>query len=174
MVSKRTLDSELQFSGFDPKDVDVSEIKELTDSIPSDGNVDVHIAERMATKFLRGADQCAEKLSILTWWAAKMEDNKRHTYASKFFEATSHGCKSGVERKAYAEGTVGYLSACESSNRAKAMKQWLQNKHESLISAHYLMKHIAKGGKPHEQASGGVRDHSWEDSKERVCGEQEW
>jgi hypothetical protein len=154
------------FTDFDPEKIDVSEIKELTDSIPKDGNVDTAIAEVMATRFLRGADRCAEFISTLTWWAAKTEDQKRHAFSQAFIvKAVQKGLKTAAEKKAYAEGEEEYLKACETSNRAKAMKQWFQNKHESLISAHYLMKDIAKGGRSHQRA-GGQTDNTW--------GEQDW
>lgn len=141
------------FKDFDPEKLDVSEITELTDSIPKDGNVDIAIAEVMATKFLRGADRCAEILAQLTWWEGKKDDEKRHALSTAFLvTAGQRGLKTATEKKVYAEGDPEYLKACDASNRAKAMKQWFKNKHESLVSAHYLMKDIAKGGRPHQRA----------------------
>jgi len=145
----------MEFASFDPEKIDVSEITELTDSIPKDGNVDTAIAEVMATRFLRGADRCAEILSQLTWWEGKMDDEKRHVLAKAFLvTATQKGLKTAAEKKVYAEGDAEYLIACDASNKAKAMKQWFKNKHESLVSAHYLMKDIAKGGRSHQRAGG--------------------
>lgn len=165
MVSK--FGEVMGFVDFDPETIDVSEIKELTDSIPKDGNVDTAIADVLATKFLRGADRCSEFLSILTWWAAKTEDMKRHAFSEAFIvKAGQKGLKTAAEKKAFAEGEGEYLKACEISNRAKGMKQWFQNKHESLISAHYLMKDIAKGGRSHQRAGGGQTDNTW--------GAQDW
>jgi hypothetical protein len=176
MADKTTLSDVLQFETFDPTQLDVSEIQRMTASIPADGNVDINIAENLATKFLRGADRCSELLSILTWWAARKEDEKRHVYSTKFFEAPAHGHKTAAAKKAWAEGSQEYLDACDKANKAKAMKQWVQNKHESMVSAHYLMKHIAKGGHPAQRAAGGVRDHSWEPAggAEPKFGEQNW
>jgi len=146
------------FATFDPEKIDVSEITELTGSIPKDGNVDTTIAEVMATKFLRGADRCAEILAQLTWWEGKMDDEKRHALATAFLvTAGQKGLKTMAEKKVYAEGDAEYLKACDASNKAKAMKQWFKNKHESLVSAHYLMKEIAKGGRTHQRA--GVFDN---------------
>lgn len=152
----------LGFSSFDPEKLDVSEITELTESIPKDGNVDVAIAEALATKFLRGADRCAEFLAQMTWWEAKMDDEKRRALAhATLITADSKGLKTATEKKVYADGDPNYLKACEASNKAKAMKQWFKNKHESLVSAHYLMKDIAKGGRPHQRA-GGHLDNSFD------------
>jgi len=143
----------LGFSDFDPEKIDVTEIKELTDAIPKDGNVDVSIAETLAVKFLRGADRCSEILAQLTWWEAKADDMKRHALAfASIVTASQKGLKTATEKRTYAEGDTEYLKACEVSNRAKAMKQWFKNKHESLVSAHYLMKDIAKGGRSHQKA----------------------
>jgi len=155
----------MEFTSFDPEKIDVSEITELTNSIPRDGNVDTAIAEAMATRFLRGADRCAEILAKLTWWEAKTEDRKRHVFAKAFLvTAVENGLKTAAEKKVYAEGNEEYLKACEIGNRAKAMRQWLKNKHEALVSAHYLMKDIAKGGRSHQRM--GHQDGSW--------GEQAW
>ena len=154
------------FEEFDPDKVDVSEIKELTDCIPKDGNVDTAIAEVMATKFLRGADRCAEFLSIFTWWTAKKDDEKRHVLSQAYHvTAVQKGFKTATDKKVYAEGDEEYMKACEASNRAKAMKQWFQNKHESLVSAHYLMKEISKGDRQHQRAA-GQPEGNW--------GEQNW
>ena len=160
-----TIGNALKFQNFDPENIDVSEITELTNSIPRDGNVDIVIAEVMATKFLRGADRCSEFLSIFTWWSAKKDDEKRHAFSKAFIVTASQaGMKTATEKKAYAEGDSEYIAACEAASRAKAMKEWFKNKHESLVSAHYLMKEIAKGSRTHSRA--GVADGSW--------GEQEW
>jgi len=154
----------LGFADFDPERIDVTEIRELTDAIPPDGNVDIVIAEVLATKFLRGADRCSEILAQLTWWEAKMDDEKRRALAkAALVTAVEKGLKTATEKRTYADGDPEYLKACESANRAKAMKQWFKNKHESLVSAHYLMKEIAKGGRSHQAAGGSS---SW--------GEQEW
>lgn len=171
MSEKTTISDVLRFSNFDPEQLDVSEINDLTRSIPTDGNVSSSIADSLAVKFLRGADRCSELLSILTWWSAKKEDEKRHVYSAKFFEA-SH--KTAAARKAYAEASKEYLRACDGANRAKAMKQWLQNKHDSLVSAHYLMKQIGKADRRGERTGGG-RDHGWENKQDTPeWGEQSW
>jgi hypothetical protein len=175
MAEKTTMSDVLQFETFDPARLDVSEIQKMTAAIPADGNVDIAIAESMATQFLRSADRCSELLGILTWWAARKEDEKRHIYSTKFFEAPAQGHKTAAARKAWAEGSQEYLDACDAANKAKAMRQWVQNKHESLVSAHYLMKHIAKNGQPAQRAAGGVRDHSWEPASDDMkCGAQDW
>lgn len=154
----------LGFADFDPEKIDVTEIRELTDAIPPDGNVDMAIAEVLATRFLRGADRCSEILAQLTWWEAKKDDEKRRALAkAALVTAAEKGLKTATEKRTYAEGDSEYLKACEAANRAKAMKQWFKNKHESLVSAHYLMKEIAKGGRFHQRAGGGS---SW--------GEKDW
>lgn len=51
---------------FDPLNADISEIKNLSNLLPRDGNIDTNNAEVMATKYLRGADLCSEFLAIAT------------------------------------------------------------------------------------------------------------
>jgi hypothetical protein len=155
-MSNVTLALTLSFDDFNPETLDVSEITELTKSIPKDGNVDGAIAEVLAVKMLRGADRCAEILAKLTWWEARKEDEKRSAYArASLITANEKGIKTATEKKTYAEADPEYLKTCDASNKAKAMKLWFKNKHESLISAHYLMKDIAKGGRSHKNAGSG-------------------
>ena len=166
MDSANNLGEALDFAGFDPEKIDVAEITKLSSSIPADGNVDISIAETLAVKFLRGADKCSEVLSTLTWWVAKKEDDKRSAQAeAQLVGAAAAGIKTATDRKAFSEKDPRYLLACEALNRAKAMKQWFTNKHESFVSAHYLMKDIAKRGQSHRGAS-GMPEGSW--------GKQEW
>lgn len=95
-----------------------------------------------------------------------MEDEKRHAIAkASLVTAVQKGLKTATDRRTYADADPECFKACEASNKAKAMKQWFKNKHDSLVSAHYLMRDIAKGGRPHQRA-GGQSDCTW--------GEQDW
>ena len=155
-------DAILDFENFDPAKIDRSEFSELTAAIPKDGNVDAAIAENLATRFLCGADRCSEILSMLTWWAAKSEDAKRSAYAKAVLSANA---KTMAEKQARAETDADYIASCETFNRARAIKQWFQNKHDSFLSAHYLMKEISKRSVSHQRASGQA-DGTW--------GERDW
>jgi len=144
----------LEFGTFDPEGMDVSELQELSKNIPKDGHVDVAIAENLAVQFLRGADRCSEMIGKLTWWLARKKDASRREYQmAALVRAKGQGYKSAAEKKLYADGDDKYLDACADVSKAEAMLQWCKNKHSSLVSAHYLMKQIARGEEGHGRAS---------------------
>jgi len=153
----KTLGEVLEFESFAPEQMDIADIQELSDSIPRDGHVDIPIAESLAVRFLRGADTCSEILCKIVWWLAKKEGEAQHAYTKAMLvKAGAAGHKTAKEKEKFASGDAEYLKASEEVARAKAMKKWLENKHSSLISAHYLMKDIAKGNIRGRDAEGGV------------------
>lgn len=153
-MSKMILGNLLEFETFNPKTMDVSYIQELSNSIPKDGHVDYAMADKLALKFLRGADMCSELIGKLSWWAAKKKDeSKKALQEAALITAPSKGFKTASEKKLYAEGDAQYQLASDALNKAEAMLLWVKNKYSSLVSAHYMMKHIAKGSESHQQAS---------------------
>lgn len=145
----------LEFNTFNPEKIDVSYIQELSKNIPKDGHVDKNIADKLAIQFLRGSDFCAELMGKLTWWVAKKKDQARAKFQeAALITAPAKGYKTASEKKIYADGDAEYLEAHEEFSKAEAMLQWCKNKHSSLISAHYMMKHISKNEESNLQASG--------------------
>jgi len=153
-MARTSLGELLEFGTFDPESIDVSDLQELSKGIPKDGHVDIAIADKLALQFLRGADTCAELIGKLTWWVAKKKDEARVALQkAALVTAPAKGYKTASEKKLYAEGDPEYQEVSGTVSKAEAMLQWCKNKHSSLVSAHYMMKHIAKGGEGHSQAS---------------------
>ena len=167
----------LEFNTFNPETIDVSDIQEISKNIPKDGNVDIAIADKLALQFLRGADLCSELIGKLSWWVARKKDNARAALQhAALVTAPSMGFKTASEKKLYADGDAKYREANDEFNKAEAMLLWAKNKHSSLISAHYMMKHIAQGSERHFKASnvttGGSPSQT--SSQDFSYGEQEW
>lgn len=176
-MAKKTLGEILEFDTFNPESLDVAHIQALSEDIPLDGHVDMATAEKLAVQFLRGADMCSEVLCRIVWWLAKKEGEVQHAHAKAMLvKALGQGLKTAKEKERFAAGDKDYLDACERVARAKAMKKWLENKHSNLISAHYLMKEIAKGSIKNRDAGGGVTTFTGSSPapSERKFGEQEW
>src|SRR3990172_7437666 len=72
---------------FDPLTLDTSEIKELSNQMPKDGNIDLNNAEVLAVKYLRGADICAELLAIATAHANRSKHLKEVAYSRAFLKS---------------------------------------------------------------------------------------
>ena len=146
-----------------PMDIDTSEIRELSNSIPKDGNIDLNQAEILATKFLRGADVCSELLAIGTNYASKMDTLKKKAYSeAALTKATAAGIKTDKSRAWYADADSDYCNACNRYSEAIAFVKWVDSKHESFIRAHYLCKKMLERGYAHEKAD------SWNGSLEET------
>jgi len=142
-------------SKFDPMELDTSEIRELSNSMPKDGNIDLNNAEVLATKYLRGADLCGELLAMAIAYSSKTKDEKQRAYNQAFLVKSSNigSIKTDKMRVAYAELDSEYSEACEKYNKAAAFKIWIESKKDSFIKAHYLCRNILKRGYEHENAS---------------------
>lgn len=141
---------------FDPMTLDTTEIKELSNAMPKDGNIDINNAEVLATKYLRGADLCGELIAIATAYVSRTKDAKQKAYNQSFLikSATNKNIKTDKMRVAFAELDDDYLNACEDYNRAVAFSKWVESKYSSFTRAHYLCRSIVKRGQSNEQAAG--------------------
>jgi len=141
---------------FDPLTLDTSEIKELSDAMPKDGNIDINNAEVLATKYLRGADQCGELMAISTAYLSKTKDEKQRAYNQAFLVKSSinKNIKTDKMRVAFAELDEDYSLACYNYNKAIAFSKWVESKYNSFNKMHYLCKKILERGYAHEKAGG--------------------
>jgi hypothetical protein len=153
---------------FDPMAIDLSEVKQLSDAMPKDGNIDLNNAETLATKYLRGADICAELLAIATAHVAKIDALKKKTFNYAFLvkSETNKTIKTDKMRAAFAEIDEEYQQACEKYAEAIAFAKWVSGKYDSFNKMHYLCKKILERGYTHERASswGGYVDENIEEN----------
>ncbi len=154
----------LNGEGIDPLNYDTSEIRELSSALPKDGNIDLNNAEIMATKYLRGADLCAELLAVSVAYAQKTDTIKKKLYsqaalvnAEEYFTKKNGGKKpdkiTDKMRLLYAEMDDDYIDASNKHDEAIAFSKWIGSKYESFIRIHYLCKKILERGYSHERAS---------------------
>lgn len=141
---------------FDPMTLDTNEIRKLSNSLPKDGNIDINNAERLATKYLRGADICAELLAIATAHAQKMDTLKKKAYSVAALIKTKDikGIKTDKSRAWFADADDDYIDACNKYAEAIAFVKWVGNKYDSFIKMHYLCRKMLDRAYPHEGASG--------------------
>src|SRR5574342_517615 len=97
---------------FDPMKIDTSEIRELSEAMPKDGNIDLNNAEVLATKYLRGADLCSELLAIATAYVAKTDTLKKKAYSyAAMVKASENNAKTDKSRAWFAEMDDDYIAA---------------------------------------------------------------
>jgi len=154
---------------FDPMNIDTSEIKALSNALPQDGNIDTNNAEVMATKYLRGADICAELTAIALAYVQKTSSNMKMEYSqaalvrSEDYFTTKNGGKKPAKitdkmRTLYAEMDEEYLAACQKHDEAMAFAKWVNGKYDSFNKMHYHCKQALSRGYDHERISGWERD----------------
>jgi hypothetical protein len=141
---------------FDPMTLDTTEIKELSNAMPKDGNIDINNAEVLATKYLRGADLCGELIAIATAYVSRTKDAKQRAYNQAFLikSAMNKNIKTDKMRIAFAELDDDYTNACEDYNKAVAFSKWVESKYSSFNKMHYLCKKILERAYSHEKAAG--------------------
>ena len=122
----------------DPMALDTTEIKQLSNAMPKDGNIDVNNAEVLATKFLRGADLCGELIAIATAYVSRAKDAKQKAYNNAFLikSAANSNIKTDKMRVAFAELDNDYQNACEDYNKAVAFSKWVESKYSSFSTIH--------------------------------------
>lgn len=139
---------------FDPMKIDTSEIKELSEAMPKDGNIDLNIAEVLATKYLRGADLCSELLAIATAYVAKTDALKKKAYSyAAMVKASESNIKTDKSRAWFADMDDDYISACNKHAEAIAFAKWVDGKYESFSKMHYMCKKMLDRGYTHERMS---------------------
>jgi hypothetical protein len=155
--------------GFDPLNIDTTEIKYLSNAMPKDGNIDVNNAEVLATKYLRGADMCAELLAVATAYVQKADTQKKKAYSeAALVKSKDAGIKTDKSRAWFADMDDDYIKACNRHSEALAFVKWIGSKYDSFVKMHYLCRNIVKRGMEGEAAAGwgGTTPYEKSDVKE--------
>lgn len=159
----------------DPLDINIDEIKNLSNLIPRDGHIDLNIAEELATKFLRGMDLCSELSAMCLAQQTKKQDEKTRAYNRAIIKTVENpGIKTDKMRVAFAEVDEDYINAQNDLNEIKAFAKYIDGKFNSFKAAHYLCKNMLDRGYGHERASGwngSVKDDLEEENLEDI---KEW
>lgn len=141
--------------GFDPMNIDTSEIRALSDALPKDGNIDLNNAEVLATKYLRGADLCSELLAIATAFVQKSDTLKKKAYSeAALTKSKAAGIKTDKSRAWFADSDDDFIEASNRYSEAVAFAKWVSNKYDSFNKMHYMCKKILDRGYVHERTAG--------------------
>ena len=137
---------------FDPMKIDTSEVRELSEAMPKDGNIDLNNAEVLAIKYLRGADLCSELLAIATAYVAKTDALKKKAYSyAAMVKSNDSNIKTDKSRAWFADMDDDYINACNKYAEAIAFAKWVDGKFESFSKMHYMCKKILDRGYTHER-----------------------
>ncbi len=140
---------------FDPMTLDTSELRALSESIPRDGNIDINVAEILATKFLRGSDICAELLAIATTQLTKADTECKRCFGVAATEkATLAKMGTAKMREWFANMDQDYINACNRYAELQGLVKWLNGKYDSFYKAHYMCKKLLDRSYAHESQAG--------------------
>jgi hypothetical protein len=162
--------SEVDVTQISPLDINISEFREVKDSLPRDTNIDIGTAICLASDYLRAADRCNEILSNLIWWDQKTKAEKKKTYSLAWLRAKENGAKTDTTARHIAESDEEYLLACQKEIDATTAREYFERKHQTFLKAHHFMKDRVKSEQSHMGHTGG-----WSESIDaKKNGEVDW
>lgn len=133
----------LTIESFDPLEVDVSFLDEVSKNIPQEGFMDAAMAEQLATLTLKAANYCIDLLAQSTLFLGHC-DSLRKAVKSKLIKTMMvNKVPSTLAKDAFADEPE-YLEANNKYNMALAWSTWLENKYDALLKTHHLCKDLIR------------------------------
>jgi predicted RNA-binding protein associated with RNAse of E/G family len=149
----------LNIDDFDPLNVDVSFLEEVSRQIPQEGYIDPAMAEHLATSTLRAADSCIDLLAQATLYLSHCDALKRAIRSKVIKALQDQKVPATIIKEVYADDEE-YLKATNKHNMALALSTWLENKHDALLKTHHLCKDLIR------KTQGVLGASTWESTEE--------
>lgn len=135
----------IKIEGFSVEGIDLSEIEELVNWMPTNNVMDLNLAELGLVKTLHGQNACQEKILLLDRWISIKENEKNKAYAeAALTKAAAAGHKTAKDREWFAQADDAYIEKCNELAIAKAAKKWFENKADYFSGWHYSFKTFLK------------------------------
>jgi hypothetical protein len=164
----------LSIESFDPMNVDISFLDQVTRAFPREGVMDGPMAEEFATSTLAAADYCNDLLAQSIVYLGHCDSQRKAFKAGAIRSSVSNKVPVTIVKDVSVDDEQ-YIQAENTYNVALAWNSWLQSKSENLIKMHHLCKDflrnndILKGNSGWHGASrdlSEIEDDSTEDEKE--------
>lgn len=133
----------LRIQDFDPLDVDITFLKDVSAQIPQEGYIDPAMAEKLATVCLTAADRAADLLAQATLYLSHCDANRRSARASAIADALARKVPSTLAKELCATD-VDYQKSCDKYDVALGWHTWLETKRDTLIKTHHLCKDLVR------------------------------
>ena len=172
----------LNIDNFDPLEIDISFLEDVTSQIPTQGFMDQSMAEHLATVTLSAADKCVDLLAQATLFLSHCDANKRAAKSSVIKDMLVRKVPSTVVKDLYADEPA-YIIHSNKYNMALAWSTWLENKYATLLKTHHLCKDLVKktdgvfnasGFQPTEFRSARAVIIAEDEERERAPGKTGW
>lgn len=139
------ISDKFNLDSFDIEDIDVSELTDIDNWLPSNGVVDVNIAEKGLIQTLHAQNICQEIMAKVDRWVSLKENEKNKAWSdAALVKATAAGHKTVKNREWFALSDDDYIKACNQLSLGKAVKKWLENKSQHFQNWHYAFKTFLK------------------------------
>lgn len=159
-----------EIHGLQVNNTSVADIIAISREIPENvTDLNAATAERLAGRFLKGMDICADLYTLAISYEMRMEAQKKAAFSKAMLvNAQEAGIKTAKDREQYAFSDEEYLQKNERCIEAKVFKTLLEEKKAVLNKAHHLMKNIVNNDAGHlaenpvaESKSEWVRSSQW-------------
>jgi hypothetical protein len=139
------LHNKLSIDNFSIQNIDIKSIEEVAASLPTNGVVDLNIAEVGLLRTLEGQNLCQERIVQIDRWIGHLESLKNKAWSdAALSKAIKSGLKTAKDKEWFAQADDDYIEACNNLILAKASKKWLENKAGYFLGWHYALKTFLK------------------------------
>jgi len=144
----------LNLENFSPEEIDLSPLEKISGMLPSNGIVDLNIAEQGLITTLEGQNFCQEKIALLDRYIGLLESKKNKAWSNAALnKSKEEGHKTGKDKEWFAQADDEYIEFCNKLTMAKATKKWFENKANYYFGWHYTFKTFLRRDYPIEKSS---------------------
>jgi hypothetical protein len=182
-----SFEDKISISDFSIEDIDTSEIDKLSDWLPSNGVMDLNIAEQGLIVTLNAQNICQEKITQVDRLIGLKENEKNIAWSNAaLVKAHVAGHKTVKSKEWFAQADEDYIKVCNELVVAKACKKWFENKAGYFSGWHYAFKtflrrdygleklgnfqSITYNNRNPEEHTSGEKNENADD----MCGEIDW
>jgi len=182
-----TFRDRINLDSFSIEDMNTTEIDSVFDWLPSNGVMDVNIAERGLVMTLHAQNICQEHIAKVDRWTSIKESQKNKAWTeAALVKASAAGYKTVKNREWFAQADDEYIEACNEVAIAKAAKRWLENKAKHFEHWHYAFKTFIKRDYGLEKlgnfsqmgyngsVDSGVREPNSDEESDETRGDMNW
>jgi hypothetical protein len=130
---------------FSIENIDIGPITDIISTLPTNGIVDLNIAERGLLLTLEAQNLCQERIIEIDRLIGRLESEKNKAWSEAALnKAKQAGYKTAKDKEWFAQSDDDYIEAYNDLVMAKACKKWLENKASYFSGWHYSLKTFLK------------------------------
>jgi hypothetical protein len=174
----------INLNDFSIEDIDTSEIDKLSGWLPSNGVMDLNIAEQGLIVTLTAQNLCQERIAQVDRLIGLKESEKSKAWSNAALnKAPAAGHKTVKAKEWFAQADEDYIRVCNELVIAKACKKWFENKASHFSGWHYAFKTFLRRDYGLEKLGNfqsityndrSPESHTSGENGDDMCGEIDW